>query len=102
MAEVKIMYWKDIPCSVRAQEGRRNRVTRKLPDMYMALVDSVAMKEGLVGADEYQEAFWWGEAEERPGTPEAVADAVVQEILEKYPKSWLVARSKQAGADFED
>ena len=42
MATVKIMYWKDIPCSVRAEEGRRNRVIRKLPDVYMAVVDAVA------------------------------------------------------------
>lgn len=101
MAKVKIMYWKDIPCSVRAEEGRRNRVTRKLPDMYMAVVDAVAMKEGTVGSDEYQAAFWWGEAEEREGAPEEVADAVLEEVLAKYPKSWLVERSKQAGVNPE-
>ena len=66
--------------------------------MYMATVDAVAMKEGTVGSDEYQAAFVWSEAEERPGTPEEVADAVLGEILAKYPKSWLVERSKQAGA----
>jgi len=97
MAIVKVMYWKDIPCSVRAEAGRRNRATHKLPDIYMATVDAVAMKEGTVGSDEYQDAFYWGEAEERPGTPEEVAEAMVAEIVAKYPKSWLVARSKQSG-----
>ena len=96
MARVRIMYWKDIPCSVRAEEGRRNRVTRKLPDMYMATVDSVAMKEGTVGSDEYQAAFRWSDPEERDGTPEEIADVVVGEILEKYSKTWLVERTKQA------
>ena len=57
MATVKIMFWKDIPCSIRAEAGRRNRVTRKLPDIYMSVVDAVAMKEGTVGSDEYQDAF---------------------------------------------
>jgi hypothetical protein len=99
MATVKIMYWKDIPCSVRAQEGRRNRITRKLPDMYMAVVDAVAMKEGLVDADDYQAAFRWGDSEERDGSPEEVADAVVAEVMARYPKAWLVERSKQAGTD---
>jgi len=99
MAKVRIMYWKDIPCSVRAEEGRRNRVSRKLPDMYMATVDSVAMKEGTVGSDEYQAAFRWSEPEERDGTPEEVADAVVEEILTQYSKSWLVERTKQAGSN---
>ena len=96
MAKVRVMYWKDIPCSVRAQEGRRDRVTRKLPDMYMATVDSVAMKEGTVGSDDYQAAFRWSEPEERDGAPEEVADAMVEEILAKYSKTWLVERTKQA------
>jgi hypothetical protein len=102
MAVVKIMYWQDIPCSVRAEEGRRNRVVRKLPDIYMAVVDAVAMKEGLIGSDDYQNAFEWGEAEERPGTPEEAADAVVAEVLARYPKSWLIARGKQAGVSEEE
>jgi hypothetical protein len=50
MAIVKVMYWQDIPCSVRAQLGRRDRVTRKLPDIYLAVIDAVAMKDGLVDA----------------------------------------------------
>ncbi len=102
MAKVKVMYWQDIPCSVRAEEGRRNRVTRKLPDIYMAIVDAVAMKEGLTDSDDYQNAFQWGETEERPGAPEDVADAVVEEILAKFPKSWLIARGKQSGATLDD
>ncbi len=98
MAIVKIMFWKDIPCSVRVEEGRRNRVIRKLPDMYMAVVDAVAMKEGTVGSDEYQAAFHWAEPEERQGALEEIADAVVAEVLAKYPKEWLVSRSRQVGA----
>ena len=95
MAIVKVMYWKDIPCSVRAEAGRRNRITRQLPDIYMSIVDAVAMKEGTVGSDEYQNAFHWGESEERPGTLEEAADAMVAEILVKYPNSWLMDRTRQ-------
>ena len=102
MATVKVMYWKDIPCSVRAQEGRRNRVTRKLPDIYMDVVDAVAMKAGLTEADDYQAAFQWGLEEEREGSPEAVADAMVAEILAKYPESWLLERGKRAGVTIDN
>ena len=101
MATVKVMYWRDIPCSVRAEQGRRNRVTRKLPDIYMSVIDAVAMKDGLVDADDYQAAFRWGESEDREGSPEEVADAVVEEVLAKYPKAWLIERGKQAGADLD-
>jgi hypothetical protein len=102
MAIVKVMYWQDIPCSVRAQLGRRDRVTRKLPDIYLAVIDAVAMKDGLVDADDYQAAFRWSEPEERDGSPEEVADAVVAEVLAKYPKAWLIERGKQAGADLNE
>lgn len=95
MVTVKVMYWKDIPCSVRAEEGRRNRVSKELPEIYMVTVDAVAMAEGLVGSDEYQAAFSWSEPEERPGSPAEVAAAMVEEILARYPVAWLRQRQKQ-------
>lgn len=96
------MYWQDIPCTVRAEAGRRQRVSRQLPDIYMAVIDAIAMKEGLIGSDEYQNQFHWGEAQERSGSPEEVADAVVVEVLANYPKAWLVERGKQAGAAIDE
>ncbi|MCB0167686.1 MAG: virulence factor [Anaerolineae bacterium] len=102
MTTVKIMYWQDIPCTVRAEAGRRQRISRQLPDIYMAVIDAIAMKEGLIGSDEYQNQFHWGEAEERSGSPEEVADAVVAEVLANYPKSWLIERGRQAGAALDE
>ena len=102
MPTVKIMYWKDIPCSIRVEEGRRNRVIRKLPDIYMRVIDAVAMKEGTIGSDDYQAAFQWGEPEERPGDPETLADAMVEEVLARYPQAWLISRGKRAGLSEEE
>ena len=102
MTIVKIMYWQDIPCTVRAEAGRRQRVSRPLPDIFMAVIDAIAMKQGLTGSDEYQNQFHWGAAEERPGSPEEAADAAVAEVLANYPKSWLVERGKQAGATIDE
>lgn len=101
MTTVRVLYWQDIPCSVRAEAGRRQRVSRQLPEIYMAVVDAIAMKEGLTGSDAYQEQFHWAEAEARDGSPEAVADAVVAELLVNYPRSWLIERGKQAGASVD-
>jgi hypothetical protein len=97
MTTVRVMYWKDIPCSIRAEAGRRNRVTRKLPDIYMAIVDAVAMKDGTVGSEEYQAAFRWTDPEEREGTPEEVAATVAAEVQDRYPREWLLERARQAG-----
>jgi len=33
---------------------------------------------------------------------EDVADAVLEEILAKYPKSWLIERGKRAGVNVDD
>jgi hypothetical protein len=67
--------------------------------MYMTFIDTIAMKEGTTAAQEYQNAFSWGKPEERDGSPDDVADARVAEILEKYPRAWLMERSRKARPD---
>jgi hypothetical protein len=99
VAKLKIMYWKDIPCSIMATEKGEKSARRQLPEIYMTFVDTVAMKEGTTSAEDYQAAFRWGEIEERPGTPDEVADAGLAEVLEKYPRAWLMQRSRAAGPD---
>jgi hypothetical protein len=88
MAQVRIMYWKDIPYAVRATEGQ-NRASRQLPAAYQEAVDEAAMVEGATDAADYQAGFTWGAPEERPGTAEAAADAVVAEIVAAYPPARL-------------
>ena len=68
----------------------------------MRVIDAVAMKEGTIGSDDYQAAFQWGEPEERPGDPETLADAMVEEVLARYPQAWLISRGKRAGLNEEE
>ena len=102
MAKLKIMYWKDIPCSIMATEKGAKSARRQLPEIYMTFVDTVAMKDGTTSSEDYQAAFRWGKVEERAGTPDEVADAGLAEVLEKYPRSWLMQRSRDAGPDLPD
>jgi hypothetical protein len=97
MAQVQIYYWKDIPYGVRARD-ENGRVTKQLPRAFEATVDAAAMAEGQTAADEYQAGFVWGETQERPGTAETVAQAVVDEITAAYPPARLakLARREQA------
>jgi len=88
MAQVRIMFWKDIPYAVRATEGQ-TRASRQLPAAFQETVDEAAMVEGATDAADYQAGFTWGAPEERPGTVEAVADAVVAEIVASYPPDRL-------------
>ena len=88
MAHVRIMYWKDIPYGVRA-EDEGGRVSRQLPPEFQESVDAAAMAEGATSQDDYQAGFTWGKPQERAGPAAAVADAVVAEIVATYPKERL-------------
>ncbi len=83
MAQYQILFWHDIPIQVRAG-GRRDRVSRELPPRFQAAIDSAAMAAGLTGTDAYLDAFAWSEAQERDGSPEEVATAVVAELDRQY------------------
>ncbi len=99
MPTVQIYYWKDIPYGVRARD-EKGRVTKHLPPGFGAAVDAAAMAEGQTEADQYQAGFVWGAPEQRPGTAEAVAQAVVDEIIAAYPPQRLakLARREKASA----
>ncbi len=85
MAKYQILYWHDIPLQVRSRD-RGRRASKVLPDRFQQAIDQAAMAAGLTGADEYTALFHWSEAEERPGSPEEVIAAVVDELDSKYPQ----------------
>jgi hypothetical protein len=97
MAKVQIYYWQDIPYGVRARDGAA-RVTKQLPKAFEAAVDAAAMAEGKTSSDDYQAAFVWGEAQERPGTAEEAAQAVVAEVVAAYPPARLAKLARRESA----
>ena len=94
MTKVQIYYWKDIPFGVRARD-ENGRVTKQLPRAFEAAVDAAAMAEGRTEAEQYREGFRWGDAEERPGSAEEAAQAVVEEIVAAYPAARLAKLAKR-------
>ena len=52
MAEVTIVYWRDIPAQVIVGKGRRG-VKRPLPERFEQAIDRAAMKTGAAGTDAY-------------------------------------------------
>ena len=91
MATYKIVYWQDIPSFVQATEGPE-RVKLELSERFQLLIDAVAMRLGLVGADEYLDQWHHGDDETRPGSAREVAQAVVAELegrFEEFQKSGL-------------
>ena len=94
MAQVRIMYWKDIPYGVRASD-EGGRVSRQLPPEFQEALDAAAMAEGATSQEDYQAGFSWGPLQERPGPPAAAADAVVAEIVAAFPQERLRALARR-------
>jgi hypothetical protein len=83
MAAYRVTYWRAIPTQVEAFDAS-GRVRRALDARFQALVDAVAMREGLAGTDAYLAGWHVGPVLERQGTPQAVAEAVAAELEAQF------------------
>jgi Virulence factor len=84
MATYQILYWHDIPVQVRAK-GDGGRASAALPERFQEAIDQAAIAAGLIGSDDYTEAFRWGDPQERAGAAQEVAAAVAAELDAEYP-----------------
>lgn len=96
MAQVRILYWKNIPYGVRGTD-ENGQVSRQLPEEFGVAVDAAAMADGDTDQDAYRAGFTWGPAEERQGTAREAADAAVGEIVAAYPKERLRTLASRQG-----
>lgn len=87
MARVRVMYWKEIPVQVQA-EDENGRVSRQLEDRFQQAVDAIAMKDGSEGTDEYLDAWSFGPYAESEGTADDVADQLAVK-LQGMPTNFL-------------
>lgn len=79
MATYKILYWQEVPSQIRA-EGDDGDVSVELPQRFMLRIDALAAERGLSAADDYLAQWHWSDEEERDGTAQEVADAVLKEL----------------------
>jgi hypothetical protein len=84
MATYQVLYWHDIPVQVRAKDAG-GRAGAELPARFQEAIDQAAMAAGLIGSDDYTEAFRWGEQQERAGSAREVADALAAELDARHP-----------------
>ena len=84
MATYRVMTWKGIPAQVKVTGADGAEASRQLPTFFQQEIDRVAMAEGLIGSDEYLEAWGWSEEAEREGDAEAAAEALVLELDEAW------------------
>ena len=87
MAKVTIMYWKEIPVQVKAQD-ESGQASQPLDPRFQEGVDSVSVFDGSSGADEYLDAWDWGQPSEAEGTAEEAAAAVADRFNKGFPKDF--------------
>jgi hypothetical protein len=98
MADLIILYWRDIPAQVIVKKGRAN-AKRELSVRFSEAIDMAAMRSGDTTTDDYL-------AEWRKADPVAVGDDLDAEAekaaaaLEvEYPRERLVALAKAGGKE---
>ena len=98
MAELIIVYWRDIPAQVIVKKGRQN-AKRELPLRFTEAIDMAAMRSGAAETDAYL-------AEWRKAAPVVVGDDLETEVAKAadeldrlYDRERLVALVKAGGKE---
>ncbi len=89
MARYRILYWKEFPSQLQARDetGKANAL---LPQRFQEAIDAAAMAEASTGEDAYLDGWQWGDEQERPGSAQALVEALAAELEAEYPQSRLV------------
>jgi hypothetical protein len=87
MTRVRVMYWKEIPVQVQA-EDENGRVSRQLEDRFQKAADAVAMKDGSEGTDEYLDAWEFGPYVEVESSASEIAEQLGSK-LEQMPSNFV-------------
>lgn len=90
MAEVTIVYWRDIPAQVIVGKGRRG-VKKPLPERFEQAIDRCAMKTGAAGTDAYLAEWRKADPVSVAGEDEAVAASEAARIDAEYDNARLRA-----------
>ncbi|MEM8630270.1 MAG: virulence factor [Pseudomonadota bacterium] len=90
MAQVTIVYWRDIPAQVIVGKGRRG-TKRPLPERFEQAIDRAAMKTGAAGTDAYLAEWRKADPVEVAGDDSDAADAEVARIDREFDAARLKA-----------
>ncbi len=80
MTRYRILSWRGIPAQLKVygESGRPKSV--ELDEWFVKEIDRVAMREQIIGSDEYLQLWQWSKDLERPGSVDEVVSEVVAEI----------------------
>lgn len=90
MADLVIVYWRDIPAQVIVRAGRRN-AKRELPLRFTEAIDMCAMRVGASDTDAYLAEWRKGDPVPVSDDLEAEADRALAAIEAEFTRERLVA-----------
>ncbi len=98
MAQLTIVYWRDIPAQVIVRAGRTT-AKRELPERFTQAIDMAAMRSGASGTDAYLAE--WRRADPVPcgDDLEAEAQSAAERLEAEYDKARLVALAASGGRE---
>ena len=79
MADVTVVYWRDMPAQVIVGRGRRG-TKLPLPERFEQAIDRAAMKSGAAESDAYIEGFRKADPVTVDGSDQEAAEAMVAKI----------------------
>lgn len=96
MADLIVVYWRDIPAQIIVKKGRQN-AKRELPLRFTEAIDMAAMRSGAAETDAYLAE--WRKADPIPVSDdlEGEADKAAAAIDAEYDRDRLVALAKTGG-----
>lgn len=89
MADLIIVYWRDIPAQVIAKEGRRQQVKAELPGRFAKAIDAAAMRGEARDADDYLADWRKADPVEISGELQSEADSMARLLDEQYDNDRL-------------
>jgi hypothetical protein len=98
MADLIVVYWRDIPAQVIVKKGRQT-AKRELSLRFTEAIDMAAMRSGAAATDDYLAE--WRRAEPTPVSDEleTEADKAAKDLEEAYDRERLVALAKAGGKE---
>lgn len=85
MAKYQILSWHGIPVQVRVRD-KNGRMSKELPPRFIDAVDRAAMLSKKSDSESYTNGFQWSDPQEREGSAQDVADALLVELEKQYPE----------------
>jgi len=99
MAQLQIVYWRDIPAQVIVKAGRRNVAKRELPLRFTEAIDMAAMRSGAAETDDYLAEWRRSDPQNVSEDLEAEAQSAAEKLEAEYDKNRLVVLVNNKGRE---